>query len=134
MQIRDFDILITVIHRNVKYNDFFSVVYLPQFFMQFLVFVDLLFQPHIFRQYLIISKSVKYVALLHIIVTYMKDNTVTKLPKLYSPPRKSPALLLKKTLCTGDLSPACKIFIERPGSDSPARRQDRISSCQSKII
>ena len=40
--------------------------------------------------------------------------------KLYSPPRKlkagnkSPALLLKIPLCMGDLSPAHKIFIERP--------------------
>ena len=27
---------------------------------------------------------------------------------------KSPALLLKKPLCTGDISPMRKIFIERP--------------------
>ena len=27
---------------------------------------------------------------------------------------KSPAPFLKKPLCMGDLSPACKIFIERP--------------------
>ena len=55
--------------------------------------------------------------LLHIIVTYIKENIITK---LYSPPRnpkagnKSPALFVKKTLCTGDLSHAHKIFIERP--------------------
>ena len=55
--------------------------------------------------------------LLHIIVTYIKENIITK---LYSPPRnpkagnKSPALFVKKPLCTGDLSPALKIFIERP--------------------
>ena len=67
-----------------------------------------------------ISESVKYVALLHIIVTYTKETIITKLQKLYSPPRKlkagnkSPALLLKKPLCTGDLLPTCKIFIERP--------------------
>ena len=67
-----------------------------------------------------ISESVKYVALLHIIVTYTKENIITKLQKLYSPPRKlkagnkSPALLLKKPLCTGDLLPTCKIFFERP--------------------
>ena len=66
-----------------------------------------------------ISESVKYVALLHIIVTYTKENIITKLQKLYSPPRKlnagnkSPALLLKKPLCAGDLLPMCKIFIER---------------------
>ena len=44
---------------------------------------------------------------------------MTKLQKLYSPPRnlrvtnKSPTLFLKKPLCLGDLSPVCKIFIER---------------------
>ena len=58
--------------------------------------------------------------LLHIIVTYIKENIITKLQKLCSPPRnpradkKSPALFVKKPLCTGDLLPACKIFIERP--------------------
>ena len=58
--------------------------------------------------------------LLHIIVTYIKENIITKLQKLYSPPRKprtgnkSPALFAKKPLCTGDLLPARKIFIERP--------------------
>ena len=58
--------------------------------------------------------------LLHIIVTYIKENIITKLQKLYSPPRnsqagnKSPALFVKKPLCTGDLSPTRKIFIERP--------------------
>ena len=58
--------------------------------------------------------------LLQIIVTYSKENIITKLQKLYSPPRnsrasnKSPVLFVKKTLCTGDLSPARKIFIERP--------------------
>ena len=88
--------------------------------MQFLVFGDLLFQPHVFWQYSIISKSVKYVTLLHI-VTYIKESIITKLQKLYSPPRnlrvgnKSPVLFLKKQFRTGDLSPVCKIFIERPG-------------------
>ena len=58
--------------------------------------------------------------LLHIIVTYIKENIIAKLQKLYSPPRnpragnKSPALFVKKPLCTGDLSPARKKFIERP--------------------
>ena len=43
-----------------------------------------------------------------------------QLKKLYSPIRnltpgnKLPALVLKKPLCTGDLPPTCKIFIERP--------------------
>ena len=45
---------------------------------------------------------------------------ITKLQKLHYPPKnsrvgnKSPALFLKQTRCTGDLSPARKIFIERP--------------------
>ena len=48
--------------------------------------------------------------LLHIMVTYIKENIIIKLQKLYSPPRnrragnKSPALLVKKSFCTGDLS------------------------------
>ena len=59
--------------------------------------------------------------LLHIILTYIKENITTKLQKLYSPPRnprtsnKSPELFVKKPLCMGDLSPTRKIFIERPG-------------------
>ena len=59
---------------------------------------------------------------LHIIVTYIKENIIAKLQKLYSPPRnprvgnKSPALFVIKPLCTGNLSPTCKIFIERPAS------------------
>ena len=58
--------------------------------------------------------------LLHIIVTYIKENIITKLQKLYSPPRnprvgnKSPALFVKKPLCTGNLLLQYKIFIERP--------------------
>ena len=58
--------------------------------------------------------------LLHIIVTYIKENIITRLQKLYSPPRNSrvgnklPVLFVKKPLCTGDLSPTHKIFIERP--------------------
>ena len=45
---------------------------------------------------------------------------ITKLQKLHYPPRnsrvgnKSPVLFVKQTRCTGDLSPARKIFIERP--------------------
>ena len=51
-------------------------------------------------------------------MTYIKENIITKLQKLYSPPsnpregNKLPALFLKKPLCTGNLSPARKIFIE----------------------
>ena len=46
---------------------------------------------------------------------------ITKWQKLYSPPRKLragnqlPVLFLEKLLCTRDLLPACKIFIERLG-------------------
>ena len=58
--------------------------------------------------------------ILHIIVTYIKGNIIRKLQKLYSLPRnprvnnKSPMIFVKKPLSTGDLSPACKIFTERP--------------------
>ena len=58
--------------------------------------------------------------LLHIIMTYIEENIMTKSQKLYSPPRnpravsKSPMLFVKKPLCMGDLSPTHKIFIERP--------------------
>ena len=58
--------------------------------------------------------------LLHVIVTYIEENIITKLQKLYCPPRnrrvgnKSPVLFQKKPLCTGDLSPTHEIFIERP--------------------
>ena len=55
--------------------------------------------------------------LLEIIVIYIKDNIITKLLKLYSPPRnsrvgnKSPVLFVKKLCCTGNL------FIERSDSN-----------------
>ena len=58
--------------------------------------------------------------LLQIIAIYIEENIITKLQKLYSPPKKSrmgnklPALFVKKPRCTGDLLPTCKIFIERP--------------------
>ena len=47
------------------------------------------------------------------------EHAITKLQKLYSPPRnlragnKSPAPFLEKPLCTGDLLSAREIFIER---------------------
>ena len=53
-------------------------------------------------------------------MTYITENTIVKLQKLYRPPRnlrvgnKLPALFLKELICTGDLSPARIIFIERP--------------------
>ena len=58
--------------------------------------------------------------LLHIIVTYIKENVITKLQKLYNLPKnpkagnKSPALVVKKALCMGNLSPMHNIFIEKP--------------------
>ena len=48
------------------------------------------------------------------------ESIITKLQKLYSPPRnlragnKSPVQFLKKCFCTGDLSSPCKVFIEKP--------------------
>ena len=57
--------------------------------------------------------------------TYIKENIITKLPELYSLSRnlrasnKLPAPFFKKPLCTGDLLPACKIFIERPVQSLP---------------
>ena len=56
-------------------------------------------------------------------MTYIKENIITKLQKLYSPPRNIRAgnkllvLFLKKLLRTGNLLHACKIFIER--TDNP---------------
>ena len=53
--------------------------------------------------------------LLHI-VTYIKENIITRLQKLYSLPRnprvgnKSPVLFVKKPLCTGDLLSERKIL------------------------
>ena len=63
--------------------------------------------------------------LLQIIMIYIKENIITKLQKLYSPPsnsrmgNKSPALFVKKPCCVGDLSPAHKIFIELPEIEEP---------------
>ena len=71
-----------------------------------------------------ISESVKYAALLHIIVTHIEENIIKKLPKLYSPLKKpeagskSPVLLLKKPLRMGDLLTSRKISIERPEINS----------------
>ena len=44
--------------------------------MESLVLIDLLFQLH-----LIISESVKDIALLHLIMTYIKENIITKFKK-----------------------------------------------------
>ena len=79
----------------------------------------MLFQQHVFSQYLIISESIKYTALLHIIVVYIKENIIVlqKFCRLHRNRRASnklSALNLKKPFCRGNLSPAHKIFIERP--------------------
>ena len=80
--------------------------------------------------------------LLHIIiVTYIKENIITKLQKSYSPPRnpragnKSPALFVKKPICTGDLSPARKIFIERPvkGYITQSNKEAEIKEIKEKL-
>ena len=53
-------------------------------------------------------------------ISCIKESIITKLQKLYSPPRnlragnKPPALFLKKHSGMDNLSPARKIFIERP--------------------
>ena len=77
-----------------------------------------------------------YGTVLHIIVTYIKENKsdftgccstntehqITKLQKLHSPPRnrtagnKLPVPFFWKPFCMGNLLPTCKIFIERPDS------------------
>ena len=53
-------------------------------------------------------------------MTYIEENMITKLQKLYSLPRNprrgiNRPRYLRKNLCTGNLSPVCKIFIKRPG-------------------
>ena len=60
--------------------------------------------------------------LLEITMIYIEENIITKLQKLYSPPRNSrvgnklPKLFVKKLSCMGDLLPVCKIFTERPAN------------------
>ena len=57
-------------------------------------------------------------------MTYIKENTIAKLQKLYSAHRnlrvgnKLPMLFLKEPLCMGDLLSTCIIFIERPVNDT----------------
>ena len=56
---------------------------------------------------------------MYIIVTYIRENIITKLQKLYSPPRnlrarnEFPVVFIKKPLCMGNLSLPHKIFTER---------------------
>ena len=68
--------------------------------------------------------------LLQIIVIYIKENIITKLQKLYSPPpkkcrtgNKSPVLFVEKPRHMGEVSPARKIFIERPADPSDLTRR-----------
>ena len=50
-----------------------------------------------------------------LLLPIIKENIITKLQKLYSPPRNL-CYLWKKPLYMGDLSPTCKIFLERPAN------------------
>ena len=52
--------------------------------MYCLVFVDLLFQPHVFLVVFDALQICKYVAHLHIIMTYIKENIITKLQNYIS--------------------------------------------------
>ena len=87
---------------------------------QFLVFIDFYFSCMFFGSVRSFPNLENMSLLLHIIVTYIKENIIPKLQKLYSPARnpragnKSPMLFVKNPLCLGNLSPVCKIFIERP--------------------
>ena len=63
--------------------------------------------------------------LLHVIVTYIKENIITKLQKYTA----CPALFVKNLLCMGDLSPACKIFVERPEAPPPPPPHQILKSC-----
>ena len=57
-------------------------------------------------------------------MTYIKENIITKLQKLYSSSRNlwtgnKLCMLFLKSLCMGDLLPEDKIFIERPVTNGP---------------
>ena len=71
--------------------------------MQFLVFVDSISAACFFGSIQSLSNLQNMLLLLYIIVTYIKENVITKLQKLYSLPKnprvgnKSPALFMKKT-------------------------------------
>ena len=88
--------------------------------MYFLVFLDFYFSFMFFGSIQSFPNLLNMFLLLYIIVTQIKENVIAKLQKLYSSPRnlrvgsKSLMLFVKKLLCTGDLSPAYKIFTERP--------------------
>ena len=64
---------------------------------------------------------------------YIKENIITEIQKLYNPPRnlragnKLPVLFLKKPLCAGNLLPAWKIFIERPGVSNSCIKDNQIT-------
>ena len=80
--------------------------------MQFLVFVDSISIACFFGSIQSFSNLQNMLLLLYIIVTYIKENIITKLQKLYRPPpprnprvgNKSLALFMKKPLCTGDIA------------------------------
>ena len=68
--------------------------------------------------------------LLHVIVTYIKENIITKLQKYTA----CPALFVKNLLCMGDLSPACKIFVERPEAPPPPPPHQILKSCPPLVL
>ena len=82
-------------------------------------FIDFYFSRTFFGSTRSFPNLSNMLLLLHIIVTYIKENIITKLQNLYSPSRNPRAdkkfqMLFVKTLCTGYLSPTRKIFIKRP--------------------
>ena len=110
-----FDILITVICPNINHTflvifsvsgiicyNVFSFHRLAISAAQFLV---------VFDHFWIFN----FATLLNVIVTYIKETIITKLQKLYSPPRnlrignKSSMTFFKKPLCTGNLLPTQNI-------------------------
>ena len=115
-----FDILITIICSNVIHKNWFFSFYYAVFSYR-----RLLFQPHFYFSFFCSTQSFTNLSnmllLLHIIMTYIKENISTKSQKLYSFPRNLPVgnkltmLFVKKLLCTSNLPPVCKMFIEWPG-------------------
>ena len=93
----------------ICYRSISGVIYYAVF-----SFHRLLFQPHVFGSIRSFPNLQNMSLLLHIIVTYIKENDY-KITKIIQPTQKPQG---KKLLCTGDLSPARKIFIERPAERS----------------
>ena len=115
-----FDILIIIIRPNVNHKKLFFMQCIWRNLLRSFQFSQTSISVARFLVVFDHFQICNMLLLLYIIVTYIRENIITKLEKLYSPPRnpragsKSPALFVKKPLCTGDLSPARKIFIGRP--------------------